>query len=813
MKRVWSMQQPQERTAETLRDALGISPVVADILAQRGFGKPEAAIDFLRPSLLNSASPFDFRDMRQAVERLANARDNKEKVLIYGDYDVDGVTSTTLLYQVLVDLGFTAVAYIPHRQDEGYGLHSEAIERAAKADVRVIITVDCGITAAAEVDLARRLGMDVIITDHHEPPATLPDAFALINPKVSDAGYPFRDLAGVGVAFKLAQALLQMLGNHDVGSQSEIEILDLVALGSIADLVPLVGENRIFVHYGLRQMEETVHLGLEALLEECGLKNKSLKAGQIAFMVAPRINAAGRMDSARAGLELLLTGDAERAKNLARQLTRENQQRQETEKEILAEAISALEKNPLPRVIVLSAKHWHHGVIGIVASRLVERYYRPVFMIAEEGEEAKGSARGIPGYHVLEQLTTQGHILSKYGGHRQAAGFSLPTQNIDRLREGLNDQAADFGETLFQEVLNVDRQVSLDVVSEDLLRELEQLAPFGFGNPGPTLAAERIPVYSLSPVGQDQSHLKFRFGASGEWEGIAFRQGERMNELNGEAWLDAAFSLDWNTYQGKEKVQFIIKDIHAEADWRKGQSTLDDHLKAIQETAAVFDEGDVEWLDWRHLDREAWHLPEFNEFLWIWDTTGIMPQLQRLNGSDKREQMLNLQHPLQDKREDVDRSNGLGLIFGLPLTEEDLIEGIETLRQLGVVRIALAGFQPVDEERVHQRCGYFTRETLIDIYRELLAKSEAENPFYWNLTAKSASRGRDALKIFEELGLLRCLGGTERVVLNWIPAERKLNLEASLRFRSAKERVRSALNFQHDILEVSLDMFARKWKI
>lgn len=798
VKRIWTVQHSSGRVSKTLRDFLSISPVVSDILIQRGYEQPEEAIEFLRPTLLNLISPFCFCDMLRTVERLSLALKRKEKVLVYGDYDVDGVTSTTLLYKVLIDLGFQAVAYIPHRQDEGYGLHPEAVERAAKAGVNVLITVDCGVTAVEEVELAKTHKIDVIITDHHEPAQVLPAALAIIDPKLENSGYPFRDLAGVGVAFKLAQALLQSLGSYEAGIHSEIKLLDLVALGTIADLVPLVGENRILVHYGLRQMEETNHLGLDALLEECGLRDKTLKAGQIGFMVAPRINAAGRMDSARAGLELLLTGDPERAGELARQLTQENKTRQETEKEILAEAISMLEGKPLPRVIVLSADHWHHGVVGIVASRLVERYYRPVFMISEDGEEAKGSARGIAGYPVLEQLSKQAHFLTKFGGHKQAAGFSLLTKDIGRLREGLNEQASAFDEGLFQEVLRIDTLVSLDMVSGDLLRQLDQMAPFGFGNPGPILACKEIPVHSLSAVGKEQTHLKFRFGFKGEQEGIAFRMGERLHELKNKQTLDAAFALDWNTFRGQENVQLMIKDIQESNCLNPSM----DGAGAItnQEIAVTREEPEVEWLDWQGIPYNEWPL-QFNKRFWIWDNTGSMPTLRL--GND----FANIEHNQEyfedkslDQDEDGNVDQSLGIIFGTPLTNEDFREGIKKFRRLGIFRIALAGFLPPLEERIRRRCCFVSRDELVELYRKLLAKSNQTNPFHWGEDSKIADKERAALKIFEELGLIRCLGGTDEIVLEWVPAKTKLDLESSLRYRIARNRLDQALKFQQELL-------------
>ena len=787
MKRIWSVEHSSGQAAEILGDALGISPIVSQILVQRGYCRPEEAIEFLRPSLLNLNSPFSFREMPLAVERLSAALQRKEKVLVYGDYDVDGVTSTTLLYKVLIDLGFKAVAYIPHRQDEGYGLHSEVLERAAKAGVGVVITVDCGITAVSEVELARALQIDVIITDHHEPQDVLPKAQAIINPKLENSGYPFRDLAGVGVAFKLAQALLERIGKKETGSPTEIELMDLVALGTIADLVPLSGENRILVHYGLLQMEATNHPGLSALLKECGLKDKPLKAGQIGFMVAPRINAAGRMDSARTGLELLLSEDPERAAELAGQLTRENQSRQETEKEILAEAIAMLEGELLPRVIVLSSDHWHHGVIGIVASRLVERYYRPVFLIAEEGEEAKGSARGIPGYPVLEQLSTQARLLTKYGGHKQAAGFALPTKDIDQLRKGLNEQALLFPEALFQEVLRIDCQVSLDKISGALLNQLEKMAPFGFGNPGPMLGCQRLPVHSVTAVGKDQAHLKFRFGRQGEEEGIAFRLGERLEELKDQPELDAAFSLDWNSYRGEEAVQLIIKDIQRKADWRNS-SDESDSVRVYQEIAVASEEPGVRWLDWRGLSPADWPLPS-DEPIWVWDNTVNRPSLR-------------LEKTIAGKDETIKPS--LGVILGLPLTEEDFNEGVQKLQELGVGRIALADFHSPPEEKVHHRCGYISREELIGYYRELQAKSKQGNPFYWELRKETPDRAKTGLKIFEELGLIRCLGGSDAMLLEWIPVKNKLDLDSSLRYRYAKRCLEKALKFRAGLLGAAL---------
>lgn len=791
-KKIWTKPHSSMLLGEPLHERLGISSVITDILAQRGMNTEEHVVEFLRPSLLNLASPFAFREMALAVERLDRARRDGEKVLIYGDYDVDGVTSTTLLYKVLTDLGFKAVAYIPNRMEEGYGLHKEALLKASQANVNVVITVDCGITAVEEVEYAASLGIDIILTDHHEPPESLPKAYAIINPKVDGSGYPFRDLAGVGVAFKLAQALLETIDNGETGAYSQMEVLDLVALGTIADIVPLVGENRVIVSYGLKQMEKTIHLGLRSLLEECGLENKPLKAGQIAFMVAPRINAAGRMDSARAGLELLLTGNEERAKELAQLLSRENALRQETEKEIFAEAVALLEKESLPRVIVLSAPSWHHGVIGIVASRLVERYYRPVFLIAEEGEEAKGSARGISGYHVLNELRKLEDLLEKFGGHSQAAGFSLRRENITRLREGLNASAQSFTEDLFLERVHVDKLVPLEVLDASLMRELENLAPFGFGNPNPVLAGIDLPLYRVNTVGKDQAHLKCAFGSTGQWEGIAFRKGEELGRLSGTPSVDVAFGLDWNTFRGPQSIQLLIKDIQTSATWQGGSNqevkAQEELEQGLQEVAVSSATQALTGMDWRNKKREEWMqiLEQTKEAVLIWDYTGVKPELVDVSASDVQ----------------------FGVIVGVPSSWEEVKELLGYFRGRGIKRVAFAQSQREDS-MLRMQLGYLSREDLVQMYRVLYDLAKKKNPFNWNLKESPLGQGREGIKIFEELGLLRNLGGTEKVIIEWIPATIKLDLEASLRYRTSKRRWEDSSRFGREYQECPWQEFAK----
>lgn len=795
-KKIWTKPQPLpgfKDSRSPLPQRLGITPVVADILRQRGIEAEEEIMEFLRPSLLNLNSPFAFREMARAIERLEQARAQEEKILIYGDYDVDGVTSTALLYKVLTDLGFKAVAYIPSRMDEGYGLHKDAITKALQANVKVMITVDCGITAVDEVEYARSQGIDIILTDHHEPPDSLPQAYAILNPKVKDSGYPFRELAGVGVAFKLAQALLERLEEGKSGAYAVLEILDLAALGTIADLVPLTHENRTIVAYGLRQMENTIHLGLRTLLEECGLWGKPLKAGQIAFMVAPRINAAGRMDSARAGLELLLTGHEERAVELARFLSRENALRQDTEKEIFAEAVEILEKNPMPRVIVLSGKNWHHGVIGIVASRLVERYYRPVFLIAEEEEIGKGSARGIGGYHVLDELKAQAELLEKFGGHSQAAGFSLKLETIPLLREALNQAALHLPEEIFYERIRVDQCVPLEVLDASLLHDLEHLAPFGFGNPSPVLAGRDYPLYMADTVGKDHAHLKCMFGPQGEWEGIAFRKGEELANILGSATVDVAFGLDWNTFRGVQSIQLMLKDIQPQASWQEDH----DRSLAGQEIALGQEETaaggpypqELEIMDWRSKNREEWSktLESRGDPVALWDFTGISPQ-----------------------EPDADHQAPWAVIIGVPPSWQRVADIIRQVRNSGGQGVILAESQ-IDPLVLKERTGYLSREDLVQMYRVLYDLAIKNNPFTWVAEEIPLWQAQAGLKIFEELNLFRCLRHkSDTIHIEWIPAQKKLDLKGALRFRGAKSRWEEAMVFKEEYCTMPWPEFQKK---
>jgi len=559
----------------------GIPSGIQDILYNRGYTSVPEILQYLRPSLFDLYSPFLFCDMDKVIQRLEKAYASREKILIYGDYDADGVTGTALLYKVLNKFGFNVLVHIPTRE-EGYGLHQEVIRKAAAAGVGLIITVDCGITAVREVLEAAEAGIDTIITDHHEASETIPSALAILNPMVQGSGYPFPFLAGVGVAFKLAQAIFSRFPSPDDQPGSELAFLDLAALGTIADVVPLTGENRILVKYGLQVMEKTVHAGIRAILTECGLWGKKLKSGQISFSVAPRINAAGRMDTARLALNLLLEENLEEALANASMLTKENQERQLTEKNILRQAEKLLEGSALPEVIVLSSPDWHHGVIGIVASRLAEKYNRPVFLIAEEGENGKGSARGINGYHVLHELEKTAALLDKFGGHKMAAGFSLPVQNIAHLRRALITNFKESGLQLEQQY-RLEAVVPFQNIDLDLVEELEQMAPFGAENPAPLLLTEDLAIKRLQPVGKESDHLKLILGKDqGQLEVMAYKKGKEYTLFSNCQGLDIVYSLEINDYGGQRKPQAVLKDY-------RPAGRPSDALEAVPEVAESLD--------------------------------------------------------------------------------------------------------------------------------------------------------------------------------------------------------------------------------
>lgn len=566
-----------------LSKGLGVSPLMAQLLINRGIYTVKAARAFLNASIKELHPPESMGDLPRAVQIISQALDRGDKILVYGDYDVDGVTGTTLLVHVLRRLGGSVEYYIPHRLDDGYGLHTPVLQKARESGIGLVLTVDCGISAVAEVDEANHSGGPVvIITDHHEPPPELPRAAAVVNPKRKDCSYPFSDLAGVGVAFKLVQALLAAR-EHPFGWE---EYLDLVCLGTIADIVPLQGENRILVKHGLSHLANSPRPGLRALCQVSGVKGDVLSTWEVGFMLAPRINAAGRLDDAGLAVELLLCDDYEKAQEMASLLNQANQERQRLEADTLSEALDMLEKDPqlaARDVLVLASANWHPGVIGIVASRLVDRFYKPVLLVACDNGLGRGSARSSGGFNLYNALEYCSGCLAGYGGHALAAGFSLPVDQIDELREKINDYAAAHpGATDTKPVMELDALVSLQDITFQLIDEIEKLAPYGHGNPGPLFALRQARLVNCRGVGKNNAHLKMLLSDRNvSMDGIGFNLGRFAGELAVGKEISVAFTPVVNNWLGRQNLQVKVHDVHPEplADVKGKGQWQEDNLR------------------------------------------------------------------------------------------------------------------------------------------------------------------------------------------------------------------------------------------
>jgi single-stranded-DNA-specific exonuclease len=554
---------------------VSVSPLLAQVLVNRGIKDADSIKDFLYPSLNNIHDPFLIPDMEKAVDRLRAAIERKDKVLIHGDYDADGLTSTALLVSALNKLGLNVSYHIPNRISEGYGLSSKGIQKAASVGAQLIITADCGISSAAEVAKATLMGMDVIVTDHHEPPEKLPVAVAVINPHRKDSDYPFKYLAGVGVAFKLIQALIQYMGHGIRGGRgmikseirnpkSEIileDLLDLVALGTIADSVPLFGENRIFVAYGLKRINDShCRVGVQAIREAAGV-NGSSRAESLSYSLIPRINAAGRLDDAGQVVELFLTEDEGKAKGIAGLLEEQNRKRRKIESEVLESALDMINPNELESAIILSSPDWHPGVIGIVASRLLDMFYRPVFLFSVKDAVAKGSARGIPQFHLYEAIDTCSEFLLGYGGHRHAAGLKLDFDKLPAFKKRMNQIVdKELGKEDVIPVLEIDAAVKFSDLNFNLIKELTLLEPYGNSNNQPVFGAKDIEIVSHKIVGNN--HLKMQLKQEAfSVDTIGFGMGDQLKNIETVSSLDIAFVPSINEWNGTRNLQLNLKAI------------------------------------------------------------------------------------------------------------------------------------------------------------------------------------------------------------------------------------------------------------
>jgi single-stranded-DNA-specific exonuclease len=562
---IWQPRPCDDVQARMFAHELGISPVLARLLCIRGLADLESAARFLKPSLDHLLDPLGLTDMDRAVERLLRAIANGERIAVHGDYDVDGITSTVILRRALELLGGQVTHFIPERLRDGYGLQPAAIERLHAEGVHVVVSVDCGIRGAEAARRARELGLDLIITDHHEPDCDLPDAIAVVNPKRHDCSYADKHLAGVGVALKLVQALCLRAGR----SNWLPAFVKIAAIGTLADVVPLIGENRVIAKLGLQMLSKGPHkVGLRALIEIAGLTGKQIDSYHIAFMMAPRINAAGRMSTPDIATRLLLASDeamADEARGLAAQLEDENNRRRQEEQDIVAKARKVIETDPdvgSRSILVVAGEGWHRGVIGIVASKMVDAFYRPTIILSIEDGVAHGSCRSIPGFDMLAALESCAPLMLRFGGHKQAAGLQIEAERIREFRQAINTFGDDrLGPDDLRPRLWVDGPLAFGGISAQFAAELATLAPFGAGNPKPVFETTGVQIVD-GPRKLKERHLKMAFRQDRRvFRAIAWNAAEREALLTEKKdSVNLAFSLEENEFQGEKYLEMRVED-------------------------------------------------------------------------------------------------------------------------------------------------------------------------------------------------------------------------------------------------------------
>ncbi|MGC4375846.1 single-stranded-DNA-specific exonuclease RecJ [Fictibacillus sp. Mic-4] len=595
----WNVLPVDEEKAATIASSLKLPELLAKLLVSRGIDTPEDAEHFLFDGSDHLYDPFLMDGMDVTVKRIHKAISDKEKILVFGDYDADGVSSTSVMVFTLKELQADFDYYIPNRFTEGYGPNENALRWAKEEGFQLIITVDTGISAVHEAQVAKELGLDFIVTDHHEPPPVLPDAYSIINPKKPGCPYPFKGLAGVGVAFKVSHALL---------GRAPLQLLDIAAIGTIADLVPLIGENRILAREGIKALKQTDKPGLKALLKVADLHDKDLNAEHIGFAIGPRVNAAGRLDSAIPAVELFTTDDHEEAKLLAEEIDQMNKSRQTIVNEMTKEAIDVVESNfPLEenRVLVVAKEDWNPGVIGIVASRLVEKFYRPTIVLSIDQEKgvAKGSARSIEGFDMFENLSTCRDILPHFGGHPMAAGMTLAIDDVDELRERLNRLAFEkLAEEDLKPITQVDIECRLEDITIETIEQMNKLAPFGVSNPVPRVLLKDMQIREMKKIGSQSNHLKLQFtDGQAVLDTIGFQKGDLMDEMTYHSTVSAVGELSINEWNGYRKPQLMIHDM-AVNEWQlfdfRGIRDVKKRIHDIPEEKAVYIAFREESLEW-----------------------------------------------------------------------------------------------------------------------------------------------------------------------------------------------------------------------
>lgn len=563
--------QQEESAAKELGEKLSISPILALILIRRGITTESAAKRFFRPQLADLINPFLMKDMDAAVDRLNDAMGRKERILVYGDYDVDGCTSVALVYKFLRQYYSNIDYYIPDRYEEGYGVSKKGIDFAKETSVKLIIILDCGIKAIEEITYAKEQGIDFIICDHHVPDEIMPPAVAILNPKRKDDSYPFKHLCGCGVGFKFMQAFAK---NNNIPFSRLVPLLDFCAVSIAADLVPVVDENRILAYHGLKQLNQNPSLGLKAIIDICGLSERELEMSDIIFKIGPRINASGRMETGKESVDLLVERDFAEAVKAAKHIDEYNEQRKGVDRQMTEEAnniVERLENQKHQSSIVLYDEHWKKGVVGIVASRLTEIYFRPTIVLTKDGEYATGSARSVAGFDIYEAIKSCRDLLINFGGHTYAAGLTLKWADVKTFRERLQAFIDNHIQPHQQEpILNIDADIDFKDITKKLHNDLKRFAPFGPSNPKPIFSTEGVYDFGTSKVvGREQEHIKLELvdsKSNNVMNGIAFGQSASARYIKSKRSFDIAFTIEENVFK-RNLVQLQIEDIrHTESE-------------------------------------------------------------------------------------------------------------------------------------------------------------------------------------------------------------------------------------------------------
>lgn len=558
MKKKWELYEEKEDEVKKLQKEYNLNYLLAKILVNKGITEKEQIRKFLNPTRNDFYDPFLMPDMEKAVERILTAIEKNEKTIIYGDYDVDGITSITVLKSFLKERGLDVDYYIPNRLKEGYGLNKEAVKKIADDGYKLMITVDCGISCKEEIDYANELGIETIVTDHHEVGTEIPTAVAVVDAKRKDSNYPFRELAGVGVVFKLTQALSNKLNLEE---KEYLKNLDIVCVGTISDIVPLIDENRVIAKLGLLLVEQTKNLGLKAILTLAGYKK--IDSSAISFGVAPRINACGRMGDAYKALELLLSKNLHEIDTLTKQLNAYNAKRQEIEKTIFEEAMEQIKEQELDknRTIVVAGKDWHHGVIGIVSSKVTEQYFKPSILLSYEDDFAKGSGRSIPGFDLYNALQKCKNSISRYGGHAMAIGITLDKNKVKEFTEQFEKVAEEEKIENIMPVIPIDAKIELEQVNREMVKSLEQLEPYGEANKTPIFLIKNLRIDAIRTLSEGK-HLKLALRSNNTIiDAIGFNLGYMADDYIIGDKIDVAGSLEINSYGGMDSLQINLRDI------------------------------------------------------------------------------------------------------------------------------------------------------------------------------------------------------------------------------------------------------------